>query len=265
MRSVCWRPRVGPPQRAGQHAPAEAHRSPSRRDEPGDPRPHAAVVARAAGRRRLRRGVRVVRWASGLVGPDVQDLVLAVLFFICLLVGLGARALLQRAGVRLDGAALRTVTVWAVDGLTMAILGSLAWDDVSGVVGPLVAVLGLAVVATGAAIWAMGRRLPTQRLERQLALFGTVTGTAASGLALIAMVDPEMESSAATELGAPRGRLDPGRARRDRPDLTDRHRDAVAADHDRDPVGRGRRRGAGAAHDRPAAAWQPRSAHTRMR
>ena len=40
------------------------------------------------------------------------------------------------------------------------------------------------------------------RLERQLALFGTVTGTAASGLALITMVDPEMESSAATELGA---------------------------------------------------------------
>jgi ESS family glutamate:Na+ symporter len=63
-------------------------------------------------------------------------------------------------------------------------------------------VVALAVAATAAAIWIMGRRLPTLRVERQLALFGTVTGTAASGLALIAMVDPEMETSASTELGA---------------------------------------------------------------
>ncbi len=105
-------------------------------------------------------------------------------------------------GVGLDGDALRTVTVWAVDGLTVAILGSLAWDDVSGVAVELVAVVVLAVAATAVAIWVMGRRLPSMRLERQLALFGTVTGTAASGLALISMVDPEMESSAAAELGA---------------------------------------------------------------
>lgn len=144
----------------------------------------------------------LVWWGTGLIGPDVQDLVLAVLFFVCLLIGTAIRALLGRRGVTLDGEALRTVTVWAVDGLTIAILGSLAWDDVSGVIGPLLAVVALAVTATAVAIWGMGRRLPSVRLERQLALFGTVTGTAASGLALITMVDPEMESSAATELGA---------------------------------------------------------------
>ncbi len=167
-------------------------------------RPQRAAVARAAA------GVGLgylatyglVWWATGLIGPDVQDLVLAVLFFVCLLVGTAVRALLSRRGVRLDGEALRTVTVWAVDGLTIAILGSLAWNDVSDVIGPLLAVVLLAVGATALAIWGMGRRLPSARLERQLALFGTVTGTAASGLALIAMVDPEMESSAATELGA---------------------------------------------------------------
>lgn len=167
-------------------------------------RPPRAAVARAAA------GVGLgylatyglVWWATGLIGPDVQDLVLAVLFFVCLLVGTAVRAMLGRRGVTFDGEALRTVTVWAVDGLTIAILGSLAWDDVSDVIGPLLAVVVLAVAATAVAIWGMGRRLPSVRLERQLALFGTVTGTAASGLALITMVDPEMESSAATELGA---------------------------------------------------------------
>jgi ESS family glutamate:Na+ symporter len=144
----------------------------------------------------------LVRLGTGLIGEEVQDLVLAVLFFVCLLVGMGVRALLGRRGVRLDGDALRTVTVWAVDGLTIAILGSLAWDDVSGVAVELLSVVVLAVAATGVAIWLMGRRLPSMRLERQLALFGTVTGTAASGLALISMVDPDMESTASTELGA---------------------------------------------------------------
>jgi ESS family glutamate:Na+ symporter len=144
----------------------------------------------------------LVWWGAGLLGPDVQDLVLAVLFFVCLLVGMAVRTVLGRTGVAIDAAALRTVTVWAVDGLTIAILGSLAWDDVSSVAGPLLAVVVLAVAATVVAIWVMGRRLPSARLERQLALFGTVTGTAASGLALIAMVDPDMESSASTELGA---------------------------------------------------------------
>jgi ESS family glutamate:Na+ symporter len=144
----------------------------------------------------------VVRWGTGLIGPDIQDLVLAVLFFVCLLVGMAVRSLLGRTGVEIDDGALRTVTVWAVDGLTIAILGSLAWENVSGVAVPMFVVVALAVAATAAAIWLMGRRLPTLKLERQLALFGTVTGTAASGLALIAMVDPDMETSASTELGA---------------------------------------------------------------
>jgi ESS family glutamate:Na+ symporter len=144
----------------------------------------------------------LVRWVTGLIGPDVQDLVLAVLFFVCLLIGMAIRSLLGRARVELDDGALRTVTVWAVDGLTIAILGSLAWEDVSEVAVPMAIVVALAVAATATAIWIMGRRLPTLRVERQLALFGTVTGTAASGLALIAMVDPEMETSASAELGA---------------------------------------------------------------
>ena len=144
----------------------------------------------------------VVRWSTGLIGPDIQDLVLAVLFFVCLLIGMAVRSMLGRAEIEVDVGALRTVTVWAVDGLTVAILGSLAWENVSGVAAPMTVVVVLAVAATAIAIWLMGRRLPTLKLERQLALFGTVTGTAASGLALIAMVDPDMETSASTELGA---------------------------------------------------------------
>ena len=58
------------------------------------------------------------------------------------------------------------------------------------------------VAATVAVLWLAGRWIDQWRRERTLALFGTVTGTAASGLALLALADPELESPVAAELGA---------------------------------------------------------------
>ncbi|MEX1279669.1 MAG: hypothetical protein AB1Z55_03015 [Acidimicrobiia bacterium] len=144
----------------------------------------------------------VVSLGLGAIAPGVVDLVLGVLFFVALLVGMAVRWLLGRAGISIDGDETRQVTVVAVDGLTVAILGSLTWGAVSGVAGPLVAVLVGAVVATVAVIVVARRWIDAWRTERSLALFGTVTGTAASGLALLALTDPEMESPVGVELGA---------------------------------------------------------------
>lgn len=138
----------------------------------------------------------------GAIGEDIRDLVLSVLFFGCLLVGMGVRRLLGRRGVSIDGAETRRVTLWTVDALTVAILGSLTWEAVSGVVWPMVLVIVGAVAATGAILAISGRWVDNWRAERTLALFGTVTGTAASGLALLALVDPDLESPVAVELGA---------------------------------------------------------------
>lgn len=138
----------------------------------------------------------------GLIGEDVRDLVLAVMFFVALLVGMGVRVMLQRRGRGIDGDTTRAVAVVAVDWLTVAILGSLTWDAISGVAAELIAVMVGAVVATVAVLWVARRWIDEWRRERTLALFGTVTGTAASGLALLALADPELESPVAAELGA---------------------------------------------------------------
>lgn len=138
----------------------------------------------------------------GAVAPGVVDLVLGVLFFVALLVGMAARWVLGRLGVTIDGDETRQVTVVAVDGLTVAILGSLTWGAVSAVAGPLSAVVAGAVVATVVVLVVARRWIEAWRTERSLALFGTVTGTAASGLALLALTDPEMESPVGVELGA---------------------------------------------------------------
>lgn len=144
----------------------------------------------------------IVFHGLGLVGEEMRDLVLAVMFFVALLVGMGVRRLLESRGHRIDGYQIRLVAVMAVDGLTVAILGSLTWEAVSDVIGPMLAVVTLALVATTAIILPAGRWLGRWRMERSLALFGTVTGTAASGLALLTLVDRDLESPAAAELGA---------------------------------------------------------------
>jgi ESS family glutamate:Na+ symporter len=138
----------------------------------------------------------------GAVAPGLVDLVLGVLFFVALLVGMAARRVLDAVGVSIDGTQTRQVTVVAIDGLTVAILGSLTWAAVSGVIWPLVAVMAGAVAATLGVIAIARRWLDAWRTERSLALFGTVTGTVASGLALLALTDPDLESPVAAELGA---------------------------------------------------------------
>jgi glutamate:Na+ symporter, ESS family len=138
----------------------------------------------------------------GAMGDDVRDLVLSVLFFVCLLVGMGVRRLLGTRGITVDGAETRRVTLWTVDALTVGILGSLTWEAVSGVIWPMTLVLVGAVAATGAVLAISGGWIDRWRTERTLALFGTVTGTVASGLALLALVDPDLESPVAVELGA---------------------------------------------------------------
>jgi len=138
----------------------------------------------------------------GAVVPGLVDLVLGVFFFVCLLVGMGVRRLLERIGVTIDGDHTRQVTLVTVDGLTVAILGSLTWAAVSDVFWPLVGVITGAVAVTVAILVVAGRWLDAWRMERTLALFGTVTGTVASGLALLALTDPDLESPVAAELGA---------------------------------------------------------------
>jgi len=138
----------------------------------------------------------------GAVAPDLVDLVLGVLFFVTLLVGMGVRRVLGAMGVSIDGGHTRQVTLLSVDWLTVAILGSLTWAAVSGVIWPLIAVIVGAVIATMAVLLVARRWIEAWREERTLALFGTVTGTAASGLALLALTDPDLESPVAAELGA---------------------------------------------------------------
>lgn len=143
-----------------------------------------------------------VRWGAGLVGEDVRDTVLGVLFFIALLVGIGVRALLARFHVAVAPRPQQAITLAAVDGLTVAILASLAWARIASAALPLALVVVTTIIATVAAVAFATRQLTSHRFDRALALFGTVTGTVSSGLALLSLSDPDQSTPVAVELGS---------------------------------------------------------------
>lgn len=151
-------------------------------------------------------GYAVVYWSvwalSGLAGEGVRDTVLGMLFFIALLVGLGVRWVAGRLGLQLAPVPQRTITIAAVDGLTVAILASLAWARISAVAGPLAVVLVTTIAASIGVVAFATRQLSAHRFERALALFGTVTGTVSSGLALLSLSDPDQDTPVAVELGS---------------------------------------------------------------
>lgn len=139
---------------------------------------------------------------SGLAGTEVRDTVLGVLFFIALLVGLGLRAIADRVGLQVAPAPQQAITIAAVDGLTVAILASLAWARIADAAGALALVLVAALAATALGVAFAARQLSRHRFERSLALFGTVTGTVSSGLALLSLSDPDQHTPVAMELGS---------------------------------------------------------------
>lgn len=141
-----------------------------------------------------------VRWLSGLIGEGIQTTALGFLFFLCLLIGMAVRQVLPPRWF--DASAQRPITALAVEGLTVATLGSLTWEAISTVVGPILLVVLAALIATSLVLWWAIGFIDEYRRERLLGLYGTVTGTVASGLILLNTLDHEFETPVAVELGA---------------------------------------------------------------
>ena len=66
---------------------------------------------------------------------------------------------------------------------------------------PFVLVVIACTLITLLGVLYLGRRVGTFGLERLLVVFGLITGTAASGLALLRIVDSDFQTPAAAEVG----------------------------------------------------------------
>ena len=131
------------------------------------------------------------------------------LFLFTLLGGLAIRRGLDLSGWGhlVDGDSIRRLTSVAMEFLVVAAIASLKLDAVLELAGPLTVLIVLAVIWTAICLLWIGRRvLPADRwMELGLINYGMSTGTTATGLLLLRMVDKDLESGAAEDyaLAAP--------------------------------------------------------------
>ena len=101
----------------------------------------------------------------------------------------------------LDGETTRRLTGATVDFMSCAVFMGIQVRQLQEVAMPFLIAVVLGTIATLFICLWFGRRSPEHGFERGLTLFGYCTGTAASGLLLLRIVDPEFDTPVAVEVG----------------------------------------------------------------
>ncbi len=101
----------------------------------------------------------------------------------------------------IDPETTRRLTGTTVDFMICAVFMGIQVRELADVAGPFLVSMTLASIATlFFCVW-FGRRAPEHGFERGLTLFGYCTGTAASGLLLLRIVDPDFKTPVVVEVG----------------------------------------------------------------
>lgn len=100
----------------------------------------------------------------------------------------------------IDGSTIRRITGTCVDFMICAAFMAINVEELKSVAFPLIITVVLAATATFFVITWYAKRAPEYGFERGLACYGCYTGTVATGLLLLRIVDPDFESPAAVEL-----------------------------------------------------------------
>lgn len=104
-------------------------------------------------------------------------------------------------GHLLDPPLQRRITGTSIDYLIVATGCGIQVPVVWQYAAPIFLMAISAGILTTLLVALLGTRLPEYRLERTVAMYGVVTGTVSSGLLLLRIVDPELKTPAAREIG----------------------------------------------------------------
>ena len=114
-----------------------------------------------------------------------------------------ARKIMGKLGILhlIDSETTHRLTGSTVDFMICAVFMGIQVRQLQDVAWPFVIAVVLGSVATLIICLWFGRRSPEYGFERGLTLFGYCTGTAASGLLLLRIVDPDFDTPVAVEVG----------------------------------------------------------------
>lgn len=134
---------------------------------------------------------------------DIRTLGFGILFTWGMCIGMLVRISLAKIGAAhiIDSETVKRITNTSVDYMICAVFLAISVSELKNVIIPLIiSVILISFVTLVVVIW-FAKRAPGFCFERALAVFGCYTGTAASGLLLLRIVDPNLDSPAAVELG----------------------------------------------------------------
>ncbi|MEN8245585.1 MAG: sodium/glutamate symporter [Thermodesulfobacteriota bacterium] len=124
-------------------------------------------------------------------------------FFYGLLVALLTGWLMKKTGINhlIDEGVQKRITGWSIDFLIIATIFAIKPAIVVKFIAPIL-VIGLSTgIITTVLLVYFGKRLGEYNVERMVLLYGTCTGTLSSGLLLLRIVDPKLDSPVALEAG----------------------------------------------------------------
>ncbi len=104
-------------------------------------------------------------------------------------------------GKFIDENTLRRLTGITVDFMVISVMMAVQVNTLQKYMVPFLIITGIMSVVTPAVIMFLGRRVGKFGFERSLVMLGYCTGTGASGLLLLRLVDPEFKTTAAVETG----------------------------------------------------------------
>ena len=139
-----------------------------------------------------------------LVPADIGRILWGFAFLFGMVIAMGVRATAQAIGLDyvIDPRLQSRITGLSVDYLIVATGAAVQLGIVWQFALPITVIAILCGVLSTLVVLALGSGLPSYKLERIAAIYGTVTGTVSCGLLLLRMVDPQFKTPAAREIAS---------------------------------------------------------------
>ncbi len=138
-----------------------------------------------------------------LMPAALKPMAFAMVFIWALFMAMIVKVVLKKLGLMqyVDPDSIRRVTGFSVDYMITTVFLGISVTALQAVLVPFVLTVVIGTILTFIVVLTTARRLPEYGFERALGGFGQCTGTGASALLLLRIVDPDFETTVAVEAG----------------------------------------------------------------
>jgi ESS family glutamate:Na+ symporter len=140
---------------------------------------------------------------AGILPNDMGSMMWGFFFLFGLVIAIFIRIFFQASpfGHLLNHPLQRRITGFSIDYLIVATGCGIELVVVGKHIAPIILIAAAGGILTTLAVLLLGSKLSDYKLERTVSIYGIVTGTVSSGLMLLRIVDPELKTPVAREIG----------------------------------------------------------------